>query len=67
MSETKEAEKLEIGVSVVVPGNAPATTWREGVIVDINAEGALLDYCHPHGIYGQGQRIPLSALKERKD
>jgi FKBP-type peptidyl-prolyl cis-trans isomerase 2 len=54
---------MEKGDSVVIKGNARDTTWSKGVIVDINAEGALIDYNYPYGVYGQGNRKALDELE----
>ena len=57
-----QTKSIKKGTNVVVRGNAKGTTWEKGVIVNINAEGALIDYNYPHGIYGQGLRVVLSEL-----
>lgn len=54
---------MEKGDCVTVKGNASGTTWGEGVIVDINVEGALIDYDYPYGVYGTGDRKPLEGLE----
>ena len=53
---------IKIGSVVKIQGNAVNTTWEKGVVVDINVEGALIDYFYPYGIYGGARRVVVSEL-----
>ena len=52
------------GSQVRILGNAVGTCWEIGRVVDINAEGALINFgSKEYPIYGMGIRKPLFSLE----
>ena len=56
--------EIKEGSQVRVLGNAKGTCWEIGRVVDINAEGALINFgTIQYPIYGMGIRKPLFSLE----
>jgi len=55
---------IKIGDKVKIKNNAENTTWSDGVVVDINKEGYLIDFNYPLGVYGMGIRESKDNLEK---
>ena len=54
---------IKKGTKVRILGNAKHTAWETGYVVDINEDGALINYgSWQIPIYGMGTRKPLEKL-----
>ena len=55
---------IKVGDKVRIPENSKDTCWETGTVVDINSDGALINYGDRWDpIYGMGIRKPLDQLE----
>lgn len=55
---------IEKGSQVRILGNAKGTAWETGYVVDINEDGALINFgSWQIPVYGMGIRKPLDKLE----